>query len=236
MKEQKVHKLLVVEDDSNLRMTLEDLLELEGYEVCSCKTVAEATSLLSDAPVDLIVLDVMLPDGNGYQLCQYLREQGDDVLVLMLTARNLEQDVIDGFISGADDYVTKPYKSQELLLRINALLRRKRQPSPANQHATINGCTINWSLRSVDKNGTEIPLTKTAFDILQFLFSNQNKVISRNEILDEVWGENVYVDSRTVDNFVLQLKKALDLADKQGDYIKSIRGVGYSLIIQKSSD
>ncbi|WP_444997352.1 response regulator transcription factor [Aliikangiella sp. IMCC44359] len=220
-------KILVVEDDDNLRETLADNLELEGYQVESCSLVQEAQSFLTKNHVDLAVLDIMLPDGNGNDLCRWIRKKSD-MLILMLTARNLEKDVIAGFISGTDDYVSKPYRASELILRIKALLRRK-TPAHTNKQMLINGFMVNWELREVFDNDIKVHLTKTAFDIFLYLFNHINEACSRESILDAVWGKDIYVDNRTIDNFVSNLKKQLKLTDNSDYQIKTIRGIGYSL-------
>lgn len=222
------NSILIVEDDDNLRNSLVDNLEIEGYRVFSFALIEESRQWLSANTADLVVLDIMLPDGNGYELARWIRLHCD-VLILMLTARSLEKDVVEGFIAGTDDYVSKPYRINELLLRIKALLRRK---TPTSNVATtsINGFEVNWQLREVRKENKEIHLTKTAFDILHFLFSHQNNTCSRDDILDAVWGKDVYVDNRTVDNFIYNLKKQLSFTQPSDYMIKTIRGVGYSLV------
>ncbi|MGX5172516.1 response regulator transcription factor [Aliikangiella sp. IMCC44653] len=220
-------KILIVEDDDNLRETLADNLELEGYQVFSHAMVKDAQKFLAENTVDLAVLDIMLPDGNGYDLCRWMRNRVD-VLILMLTARNLEKDVVEGFIAGTDDYVSKPYRSSELILRIKALLRRK-SITTHTESQNLNGYHINWNLREIHKEDQKIHLTKTAFDILLYLFEHINKPCSRDDILNAVWGNDVFVDNRTVDNFVSNLKKQLGLVDGAIYQIKTIRGVGYSL-------
>ena len=220
--------IAIVEDDENLRLALADNLELEGYSVTAFSTIESARKYLSAHKVDLAILDVMLPDGNGFELCQALRSESD-ILILMLTALSMENDVIEGFVSGADDYLSKPYRTSELLLRIKALLNRKRAISTVNQ-SQINGFVINWPLREITLDGAPIHLTKTAFDILQFLFNNLNKTCSRDMIPDAVWGKDVYVDNRTVDNFISQLKKSLHFNQQSDFQIKTIRGIGYSLV------
>jgi len=227
-------KILIVEDDDNLRETLADNLELEGYQVFSHALVKDAQQFLANNSVDIVVLDIMLPDGNGYDLCRWIRSQ-TNVLILMLTARNLEKDVVEGFISGTDDYVSKPYRSSELILRIKALLRRK-SVSITSESQNFNGYQVNWSLREVYKQDTKVHLTKTAFDILLYLFEHINKPCSRENILNSVWGDDVYVDNRTVDNFVSNLKKQLCLVSGEEYQIKTIRGIGYSLVKSLGSD
>lgn len=226
-------RLLIVEDDDNLRLTLADNLELEGYQVFSQACVNDTKQFLENYEVDLIILDIMLPDGNGIELCQWIRKK-HDVLILMLTARSLEKDLIDGFVAGTDDYLSKPYRSAELLLRINALLRRTSHSS-INSITPFNGFEVDWNGRSITNCGKDIHLTKTAFNILSYLFEHLNQTCSRDNILNFVWGKEVYVDNRTVDNFVSNLKKSLNLADGTQYHLKTIRGIGYSLIKLKNS-
>ena len=220
-------RLLIVEDDENLRSTLADNLELEGFDVSTSASVAEAKLFLTSENVDLIILDIMLPDGNGFELCEWIRQRRD-VLILMLTARSLEKDLIKGFVSGTDDYLSKPYRSSELLLRIKALLRRTISTVKKNVDS-FNGFKINWEQHSITKDDENIHLTKTAFSIFSYLFNHLNKTCSRDEILNSVWGEDVYVDNRTVDNFVSNLKKSLSLTDGNQYQLRTIRGIGYSL-------
>lgn len=226
--------ILIVEDDTNLRETLQDCLELEDYRVAACATIHDAKDWWSRYKARLLVLDIMLPDGTGFELARYLQSNGDP-LILMLTALDQEKDLVEGFVAGADDYLTKPYRSAELLLRIKALLRRKTkieaavETEDARAHTQFNEFTVDWQGRKVTHGTTEVHLTKTAFDILAFLYSQQDNPCSRDQILDAVWGENVYVDNRTVDNFVHNLKKQLNLADGSQYRIKTVRGVGYCL-------
>jgi len=226
------NRLLVVEDDESLRLTLIDNLELEGYEVFSASTIADARLVISQQAsaklsIDLIVLDVMLPDGSGYELCKEIRPSHPNVMILMLTARTLDSDLQAGFNAGADDYVTKPYKVSELLLRITALLRRTSSLNRVAENSLINGFEVCWQQHSVSKQGKNIHLTKKEFDLLKLLFDNTGQLLSRDEILSRVWGDEVYVEERTVDNFISNVRKSLKLNEPQPYFIKTVRGVGY---------
>jgi len=225
--------ILIVEDDENLRFTLADHLELEGYTVDTAEDVESADRILKEHDFDLILLDIILPDGDGYTLCRQLREHSD-VLILMLTARSMAKDVVQGFESGADDYLVKPYRAQELLLRIKALLRRK-NTVPSSNTVLVNGYEVDMSLRQVKNNNDLVHLTKKAFDMLEYFLKRQNKACSRDDILDQVWGESVYVDNRTVDNFVSILKKQLALTEGNPFYLKTVRGVGYAMVSQQQT-
>lgn len=234
-------KILVVEDDENLRLTLVDNLQLEGYSVESVATLAGARELLQRESVLLTILDVMLPDGSGYDFCQELRVLSPNTRVLMLTARTLNADLLLGFSAGTDDYMTKPYKLDELLARIKALMSRVGPLPETSLHVScINGFDINWQQRTIfgvskDSNHYEVHLTKKEFDLLSLLYLNINTPLSREKILNQVWGENLYVEERTVDNFVSNIRKILNLNISEPYFIRTIRGVGYSLVMQNAS-
>ncbi|MCO7223201.1 response regulator transcription factor [Pleionea sp. CnH1-48] len=224
--------ILVIEDDNNLRLTLCDCLEMDGYEVVGAEDLKSAREVYQSGQYDLVVLDLMLPDGDGYEFARWLRQNQDDVIVLMLTARELERDVVEGFEVGADDYVTKPYRSAELMSRIKALLRRKSRSYRQKSSTKINGCQVDWLARTVYRHDEPIHITEKAFSILEFLYSHLGVAQSRDAILNAVWGEHVIIDERTIDNFVSQLKKQLILQQGQEYWIRSVRGVGYCLMRQ----
>jgi DNA-binding response OmpR family regulator len=220
--------ILIVEDDENLRIGLKDNLEEEGYRVHAVATGEEALAAVRERRFELLILDIMLPGIDGYSLCEKLRGAGLDAAVLMLTARSLEDDLLRGFEAGADDYLAKPYRLRELLARLRALLRR-RAARPAGT-MTLGEFTVDLGARRVtDAGGREISLTRTEFDLLSLLLRRSSKALSRNEILDAVWGQDLVVDPRTVDNFVSSLKKKLRWTRKSPFRIDSVRGVGYRL-------
>ncbi|MCB9545410.1 MAG: response regulator transcription factor [Myxococcales bacterium] len=216
--------MLVVEDDENLRLALVDNLEDEGHQVREAATVAEAEAALAGGAVDLIILDIMLPDGDGYSLCRRYRAGGGAAMVLMLTARSLEEDVVRGFDVGADDYLAKPYRLRELLARVAALLRR----AGGRPAGGFGGVRLDRTARVVhDAEGREVVLTRTEFDLLLHFDDHRGQALTRNAILDAVWGEDVVVDERTVDNFVSNLKKKLGWTPDARWRIGTVRGVGY---------
>ncbi len=233
MPEQQPISILVVEDDENLRSTLVDNLQLEDFSTLEAPTIQAAKEQVEHA--DLCILDIMLPDGNGYDFCSWIRERNNTIPILMLTARSLDSDLDQGFESGADDYLAKPYRLTELIHRINALLRRRKNTKPKEQVFSVNNFLVNLSSRDIkDKAGNVVHLTKKEFDLLVYFYENKNIALSRDDILHNIWGENTYIDNRTIDNFVATLKKRLNL--KAGEhYIRSIRGVGYSLIIENAT-
>ncbi len=213
-------RVLVVEDDSSLRLALCDNLDDEGYAVSSAATLADARAALKKSEVDVIVLDLMLPDGDGTALCHELRGRRDPTRILMLTARTLEDDLVKGFEAGADDYLAKPYRLRELLARIAALVRRASTPL-ATKH-TLGEWEVDEAARTVKNAKGLVELTRKEFDLLVFLLRANDSVATRDAILDAVWGD-VVVDTHTVDNFVGSLKKKLKLD------IKTVRGVGFRL-------
>lgn len=224
--------ILVVEDEANLRTALRDNLVDEGYAVRLAADGAEARRELSAAPVALVVLDLMLPDTNGYDLAREIRAAKNPAMILMLTARTLEEDIVRGFEAGADDYVAKPYRLAELLARVNALVRRgqalKGTAAPAASGVTFAGFRLDRIARTLtDAGGALIELTKTEFDLLGYLLDNRDRALSRQEILDAVWGADVVVDGRTIDNFVSNLKKKLHWTTSSRFHIRTLRGVGY---------
>jgi len=220
--------ILIVEDDENLRVALEDNLQSEGYDVATAANGQAAERAVAARRPDLVVLDLMLPDTDGYTLCRKLRPSVG--AILMLTARTLEEDLVRGFEAGADDYLAKPYRLRELLARVKALLRR----GPAAEretHVTFGPFTLDVEARAV-AGGGPIDLTRTEFDLLATLLRNRGRVLSRNEILDAVWGADVHVDARTVDNFVLSLRKKLRWEAASRFEIATVRGVGYRMTVE----
>ena len=215
--------ILLVEDDENLRVTLGDNLEEQGYAVTQAATVKSAWQALEAGRFDVVVLDLMLPDGDGYSLCRQLRDAGHTSRVLMLTARSLEEDLVRGFDAGADDYLAKPYRLRELLARVSALARRG---AGALKHR-LGKFSIDEDARTVLGPDGAVELTRKEFDLLVCLLKAGEKVLSRDEILDAVWGKDVVVDTHTVDNFVSSLKKKLK---GDGFELKTVRGVGFRMV------
>jgi DNA-binding response OmpR family regulator len=223
--------ILVVEDDANLRIGLRDNLQDEGYDVAAASHAREAEALLRGRDFDLLILDVMLPGEDGYSLCRRLRAGGLKSMVMMLTARTLEDDIVRGFEAGAQDYLTKPYRLRELLARVRALVRRAGTPPP--QLLGFAGFTLDLGKRALSRaDGNLVELTRTEFDLLTYLVRNRDRALTRQEILDTVWGQDVIVDPRTVDNFVSNLKKKLGWTSTSGFTIHTIRGVGYRMEIE----
>ncbi len=224
--------ILIVEDDENLRVGLRDNLEDEGYRVRAVATAEEALDAVARQRFALLVLDIMLPGISGYSLCEQLRAQGLRMPILMLTARTLEDDLVRGFDAGADDYLAKPYRLRELLARVRALL--KRHSARPEERVRLGELTVDMAARRVtDGAGKEIPLTRTELDLLGFLLRRHSTALRRQEILDEVWGKDLAVDPRTVDNFVSSLKRKLRWTPSSPFRIVTVRGVGYRMELKE---
>lgn len=219
-------QVLVVEDDSSLRLAVTDNLEDEGYGVVATASLGAARAAVAAQPFDVVVLDLMLPDGDGSALCRELRKSGNAARVLMLTARTLEDDLVKGFEAGADDYLAKPYRLRELLARVAALGRRS--GAPLGSTHTLGHYQVDETKRTVTGPAGAVELTRKEFDLLVCLLRAGDAVVRRDDILDAVWGE-VVVDTHTVDNFVSSLKKKLK-ADTAGFELKTVRGVGFRLL------
>jgi len=230
--------ILVVEDDENLRLALVDNLTDEGWTVEAVAGAAAALRVAAGRTFHVVVLDIMLPDGDGYTVCRKLREQGCTAAVLMLTARTLEDDVVRGFDSGADDYLAKPYRLRELLARVVALARRGPPPAttpttPRKERDVVAGIAIDRKARVVVREGNEIDLTRTEFDLLLCLIDHVGEAMTREAILDRVWGKGIVVEQRTVDNFISSLKRKLGWHDGCGFNIRAVRGIGYRFDVER---
>ena len=225
--------ILIVEDDENLRVALEDNLDDEGYTVTTARDGKSALVALAKHDVDVVILDIMLPDIDGYAVCKQIREKGYRARVLMLTARTLESDLVAGFDAGADDYLSKPYRLRELLARLGALMRRSVVDSAdavAPDKIAMGSHEVDFAARVVrDGDGGEVILTRTEFDLLACLLKSAGKAMSRDDILAAAWDPDVIVDPRTVDNFVSSLKRKLAWDKAKPWRIKTVRGVGYRL-------
>ncbi len=221
--------ILVVEDEDSLATLLHYNLEKEGYEVTAAGDGEEALTLVSEKLPDLIVLDWMLPKVSGIEVCRRLRARTEtrNVPIIMLTARGEETDRIRGLDTGADDYVVKPFSMSELSARMRAVLRRLR-PGLAEDRVRIGDIVIDRVAHRVKRGGKEIHLGPTEFRLLDYLMQHPGRVFSREQLLDAVWGSDVYVEARTVDVHIGRLRKALN-SDADADPIRTVRSAGYSL-------
>lgn len=230
-------RLLVIEDDRNLATGLKLNFELEGYTVDLVHSIRDAGAhLLESGKYAAIILDVMLPDNDegGFVLCRKLRDAGDFTPVLMLTARDRTQDRVRGLEAGADDYLVKPFELDELLARLRSLLRRRdweqQHGSEPTERLRIGDAEIDFNARVTTRGGEEIKLTALEYDLLRYFADNPNRVLSRQELQEQVWKLDNYPNSRMVDNFILRLRKHLEPDPKNPGYFVSVRGAGYKFV------
>tara|TARA_Y100000748_G_scaffold302938_1_gene306653 strand:- start:185 stop:868 length:684 start_codon:yes stop_codon:yes gene_type:complete len=220
-------KILVAEDDNAVRKSLERALRLEGYQVLMSSNGEQALEIASVTPPDLYILDVMMPILDGLSVCRTLRRQGDKTPILILTARHQVSDRVSGLDAGADDYLAKPFALDELLARIRALLRRNASDTKSKSYVVSN-LVLNIETRQVLREGRELDLTKTEFDLLELLMRNENVVLTREMIYDDIWGFNFETNSKSLDVYVGYLRRKVD-NDPSQKLIHTIRGIGYCL-------
>jgi DNA-binding response OmpR family regulator len=225
-----MEKILIVEDEESILMGLEDNFKLEGYEVAGATDGLQGLSMAKERQYDLIILDIMLPKMDGYEVCKQLRQVGMKVPILMLTAKSQEIDKVLGLELGADDYVTKPFSPRELLARVKALLRRSRMMQEETEVYCFADVEIDFKKRQAVKKGESVHMTALEFSLMHFLIKHQDRVLDRTTILDEVWGRDVYVLPKTVDTHIGHLRKKLEEDPANPKHIIGVRGTGYRFI------
>ncbi len=221
-------RILLVEDEENIREVITLNLELENYEVIQAASGREAIRLFNEQHFDLLILDVMLPEMDGFQVCEQIRLTNMDVPVIFLTAKDTAADRIAGLKRGADDYLTKPFVLEELLLRVQNLIRRSSK-APANTPEVFEfgGNRINFVTFEADGVLGKFLLTKKEAMLLKLLIDRRGEVVSRQQILQSVWGYDVFPSTRTIDNFILKFRRHFEQDSRNPVYFHSIRGVGY---------
>ena len=221
-------RILTIEDDERIRAATRLALEDEGYVVDEAESGEEALRAFTRAPADVVLIDVMLPGIDGFEVCRALR-RGSDVPIVMVTARTDTHDVVAGLEAGADDYVTKPFVAKELAARIRALLRRARTNDTGPSVMAFDDLVISPEAGTVERDGVAIHLTKTEFRLLCELASNPNKVLSREQLLDRVWGYGYFGDGRLVDVHVRRLRAKIEPDAADPRFVVTVRGLGYKL-------
>ena len=231
MTNEKQFSILLVEDEENLQEALKLNLELEGYEVSVAGDGAKALKMVSKEHFDLIVLDVMLPEVDGITVCETIRLKNNDVPILMLSAKHSSADKVLGLKKGADDYMAKPFNLDELLLRIEKLIKKSERISnkeTVEDIYTFGRNNIDFKASAANNyNNEDIILTKKEVMLLKLLVENKNEVVTREKILQSVWGYNVYPTTRTIDNFILNFRKYFEADSRNPRFFQSARGVGY---------
>jgi len=222
--------LLYVEDDESLSFVTKDNLELQGYEITYCGDGLEAIDIVRKQSFDLCVLDVMLPGVDGFAIAEEIRKTNADVPIIFLTAKSLKEDKIHGLKIGADDYITKPFSIEELILKIEVFLKRNKitsNPVPEIVQMELGKYTFDYKNLELQNNGTVRSLTQKEADLLRFFIQNKNEVIKRAQILESLWGEDDYFMGRSLDVFISRLRKYLK--DDESLKIENIHGVGFRL-------
>jgi len=222
-------KILIVDDEPMIRKAIHLALEKEGYEVVEAETGAEALRRIELSKPDLILLDIMLPDVSGFDVCRDIRKAGLRVPIIILSAKTEEIDVVVGLEIGADDYITKPFRTRELLARIAAHLRKARQEEEAVNQGRLEfkDLAIDLNERRVFHDSSEVMLTHTEFDLLAFLASNAGKVLSREKILNHVWGYEYPIETRVIDVHIRNLRRKIELDPSHPFFILAVPGIGY---------
>lgn len=221
-------RILIIEDEESIMALLSLNLSLEGFEVVEAGDGLKGMQLFNSQHFDLIILDVMLPEVDGFSICEQMRLINREIPVLMLTAKDTPQDRVMGLKKGADDYLTKPFNLEELILRINNLLKRSQKSKEEMPESfTFGNNMVNFDTYEAKGNQGNFTLTKKETMLLRLLIDRKNEVVSRNQILQAVWGYDVYPSTRTIDNFILSFRKYFEEDPKNPSYFLSIRGVGY---------
>jgi two-component system alkaline phosphatase synthesis response regulator PhoP len=221
-------KILIVEDEPGILVSLRDELESEGYIVCTAESGDKALETAKKESPDLIILDIMLPVLNGYEVCKRLRMQGDATPIIMLTVKDKEVDKVLGLELGADDYVTKPFSLRELTARIKAVMRRAEERTRGLNKFSFGNIALDFKKYEATKKGQKLELTPLEFRMLKLLIEKKGEVISRDDFLDQIWGEeNVSVSFRTVDSHIANIRKKIEDDPANPKHILSLRSVGY---------
>jgi DNA-binding response OmpR family regulator len=219
-------RILIVEDDPAIAVALEDDLRLEGYDVSLVVDGDAAVRTARETRYDLLLLDVMLPKKDGFDVCRALRRSGVDSKILLLTARTGETDKVLGLDLGADDYVTKPYSPKELRARVRALLRRG-TPQAAGEITRFGDCELDIARGELRRGGRPIPTTPLELRLLELFTRRMGRVLTRRTLIDEVWGCDTAITERVVDNQIANLRKKIELSPAAPRFLKSVRGIGY---------
>ena len=220
-------KLLIVEDDPTLQRVLKDNFEFSGYQVTVASDGHAGWQAAKETSPDLILLDIMLPKANGFDVCRRLRQEGVNAPIIMLTAKGQESDVVLGLNVGADDYVTKPFSIEVLLARVEACLRRQRKHDEAEDISTFGPFTLNRDSRKLFRDQEEIILTPKEFGVLDLFLNHTGRALTRDRILDAVWGEDLIVTQRSVDRCLNTLRKKIEQDANRPRWIITVRDLGY---------
>ena len=227
---EKAKHILIVEDDESILFGLQDILESQGYQISTASNGTSGLKLALQESIDLAVLDIMLPGMNGLEICKNIKKEKKRLPIIMLTAKSSEMDKISGLDYGADDYITKPFSLSELLARIRAILRRSYPEEEALKNYSFGNVVIDFTKMEVFVNSKEIRFTKKEFAILEYFIKRDGEVVPRHELLNNIWGYDKAPTTRTVDTFILEIRKKIEEIPSSPKHIVSISGVGYRFI------
>ncbi|MEZ5292193.1 MAG: response regulator transcription factor [Vicinamibacterales bacterium] len=223
-------RILVIEDEPQMLLGLRDNLELEGYEVQTASDGEQGLAKAATFNPDLVILDLMLPRKNGFDVCRELRDRSASTSIVMLTARSAETDKVLGLELGADDYVTKPFSITELLARVRAVLRRATSRPPTEDTVTIGDLEIDFKLHQARRDKRRVDFTAREFELLRYFVHHKGQVVTREQILNEVWGYEEFPTTRTIDNFVAKLRQKIEQSPHEPEHILTIHGSGYKFV------
>jgi len=225
-----MYKILIVEDEPNMRMGIKDNLEFEGYQVDVADNGTDGLDKIRTNQYNLVLLDVMLPQMSGFDVCKTVRQEGNKVPIILLTAKGEEIDKVLGLELGADDYVTKPFSLRELLARIKAVLRRGAGINVDHSEVKIGKLKIDFSGYKASENKSPVQLSHKEFELLHYLWSKKNSTVNRDELLSNIWGYDENPTTRTVDNFILKIRQKIENDPNHPQIILTVHGLGYKLI------
>ncbi len=220
-------KILIIEDDISILRGLKDNLTYEGYTVITETNGEKGLQLALEKKTDLILLDIMLPGMNGYEICRKMKKEKPELPIIMITARGSEMDKVSGLDIGADDYVTKPFSLPELLARIRAAFRRIKDEPDIPEYYSFGNITLDFKKFKAFRENHEIKLSGKEFAIMEYFIKHEGEAVHRHDLLNEVWGYEAIPTTRTIDNFILDLRKKLEENPSKPRYIESVRDIGY---------
>ena len=226
--------ILIIEDDTSILRGLKDNLEYEGYRVVTETNGKKGLQLALEKNADLLLLDLMLPGLNGYEICRKVKKEKPLLPVIMLTARGSEMDKVSGLDTGADDYITKPFSLPELLARIRAALRRTREEPETPENYSFGKTKLDFKKLLAFSGDKEVSLSAKEFAIMEYLIRHEGEAVHRHDLLNNVWGYEAMPTTRTIDNFILDLRKKLEENPSEPEHILSIRGIGYKFMSGKT--
>ncbi|MFC2137458.1 response regulator transcription factor [Bacteroidota bacterium] len=227
-----MYKILIVEDEPAMQSGLKDNLEFEGYTVDIASDGSEGYEKITSGDYNLVLLDVMLPKMSGFDVCKAARKEGVETPIILLTAKGEEIDKVLGLELGADDYITKPFSLRELLARVKAVLRRSPDSSKIEKEEIHLGkLKINFTSYNAFDGGEEIKMSHKEYEIIKYLWDHQNETVSRDDLMNKVWGYDYDITTRTVDNFMLKLRQKIEQNPNDPKIILTVHGIGYKLIV-----